>query len=93
MTGKPDFLIPPHVYFTEVDGQMVLLNLDNEQYFGLDEVGTNMITRLTEQSSDTALTDLIEEYEVDPDVLRRDMLDLVDKLLTAGLLIRSEPPN
>lgn len=92
-TDKPAFVFPSHVYVTEVDGQMVLLNLESEQYFGLDEVGTNIITRLTAQSSETALTDLIEEYDVDPEVLRRDARDLVDKLLAEGLLMRRESPD
>lgn len=92
-TGKPDFVFPPHVYYTEVDGQMVLLNLESEQYFGLDAVGSNIVTRLTEQSSEKALTDLMDDYKVDPEVLRRDIDDLVDKLLTAGLLMRLERPD
>lgn len=89
-TDKPDFGFPPHVYVTEVDGEMVLLNLDSEVYFGLDSVGTDIINRLTAQSSEMALTELIDHYDVDPQVLRRDVDDLVGKLLAAGLLERVE---
>jgi hypothetical protein len=92
-TGKPDFAFPPHVYFREVDGQMVLLNLENEQYYGLDPVGTDIVNRLTQQSAEMALTDLMDDYEVDPEVLRRDVDDLIGKLLTAGLLERLERPS
>lgn len=86
----PDYIFPPHVYNRAVDGQMVLLNLETEQYFGLDAVGTNIVTRLTEQSSESAIEDLLVDYQVDPQVLRRDIEELLEKLMAAGLLERSE---
>lgn len=33
---------PPHVLIRQVEGESVMLNLQNERYFGLDEVGTRM---------------------------------------------------
>jgi hypothetical protein len=69
---------------------MVLLNLQTEEYFGLDPVGTNIVTRLTEQSSESAIEDLLVDYQVDPQVLRTDIEELVEKLMGAGLLVRSE---
>lgn len=90
MTGeqapRPDFAFPAHVYFKEVDGQMVLLNLENEQYYGLDPVGTDIVKRLTAQPTEAALVDLIADYEVEPAVLRQDVAELVNKLVAAGLL-------
>ncbi|HKY48350.1 MAG TPA: PqqD family protein [Acidimicrobiia bacterium] len=86
----PDYFFPPHVYNRAVDGQMVLLNLETEQYFGLDAVGTNIVTRLTEQSPESAIEDLLGDYQVDPQVLRRDIEELLEKLMAAGLLVRSE---
>ena len=86
----PDYFFPPHVYNRAVDGQMVLLNLQTEEYFGLDAVGTNIVTRLTEQSSESAIEDLLVDYQVDPQVLRTDIEGLVEKLMEAGLLVRSE---
>lgn len=91
--GKPDFGFPPHVYTTEVGGQMLLLNFESEQYFGLDAVGTNIVTRLTKQSSESALTDLENDYEVDVEILRHNVDHLVEKLLTAGLLMRFGRPD
>ena len=87
-TAKPEFGFPPHVYFREVDGQMVLLNLENEEYFGLDPVGTNIVNHLTDKPSEVAMAVLASQYEVDPEVLRQDVAELVEKLLEAGLLER-----
>lgn len=89
-TGRPAFEIPPQVLFREVDGQMVLLDLDTEQYFGLNEVGSHIVKRLTEEPWDEAFTALIEDYDVDSDVLRRDIDDLIAALLDAGLLQPAE---
>lgn len=84
----PEFGFPPHVYFREIDGQMVLLNLENEEYFGLDPVGTNIVNHLTDEPYDAAMADLANQYEVDREVLRQDVAELVETLLAAGLLER-----
>jgi hypothetical protein len=86
---RPDYVIPSQVFFRDVDGQMVLLNLDTEQYFGLDAVGANIITRLTESSWDDAIAALLVDYEVDETVLRSDVEELVAALIEAGLLERT----
>jgi len=67
---------------------MVLLNLESEQYYGLDEVGARILTRITEAPLDTAIASLESDYEVDPAVLRRDIDNLIEQLTGAGLLER-----
>ncbi len=89
-SASPAFEIPPQVLYREVDGQMVLLNLETEQYFGLNEVGAHIVTRLTQRPFDEALAALTDDFEVDPSVLHRDVDDLVRELLQAGLL---KPPG
>ena len=84
--SSPAFAIPAHVYYREVDGQMVLLNLDTEEYYGLSEVGAAIVTRVTEEPWEEALATLTDRYDVDPDVLRSDIDELVADLVTAGLL-------
>jgi len=43
--------IPAHVLVRQLAGESVLLNLQTERYFGLDEVGTRMWTHLTSSVS------------------------------------------
>lgn len=88
-TGRPSFEIPPQVLYREVDGQMVLLNLETEQYYGLNEVGAHIVTRLTAQPFEAALAALTDDFEVDVTVLHRDIDNLVGELVQAGLLKRS----
>lgn len=86
--AHPEYQIPDQVYLREVNGQLVLLNLDTEQYFGLDEVGAVMVDKLTEVPVATALAELLAMFDVDPDRLRADVDNLVASLLGAGLLER-----
>jgi hypothetical protein len=78
--------IPDHVMFRELQGESVLLNLDTETYFGLDDVGTRMWAVLAEAATvGQAYEILLEEFDVDPDTLRKDLGALVDQLVEKGL--------
>ena len=87
--GRPSFEIPTWVLRREVDRQMVLLNVESEQYFGLNEVGADIVARVTEQPLDEAVADLMNDYEVDPEVLLRDIHNVIDDLVREGLLGRT----
>lgn len=79
--------VPESVLITETAGEAVLLDLESEHYFGLNEVGTRMWQALTETGSvDAAHAVLAAEFDVDADTLRRDLDALVEELLAAGLL-------
>jgi hypothetical protein len=78
----------PGVLVRELDGEAVLLNVQTEQYYGLDEVGTRMWAVLTGSSSiQAALETLLAEYEVDAATLERDLLQLAQDLVAADLLV------
>ena len=78
---------PEHVMFRELDGEAVLLNLQNEMYYGLDEVGTRMWTLLTTSDSVQAAMDaMLEEFDVTPEILEQDVAKMIKELQTNGLL-------
>jgi Coenzyme PQQ synthesis protein D (PqqD) len=79
--------VPAHVLVQEIGGESVLLNLENERYFGLDETGTRMWAALTTaRSIQSAYDSLLAEYEVDAERLRSDVQELVAKLMENGLV-------
>jgi hypothetical protein len=79
--------VPENVMFRELEGEAVILDLDSESYFGLDEVGTRMWLALTGAASvQEAFDELAGEYEVAPDTLRKDLDELLAALLDRGLL-------
>ncbi|HTA46539.1 MAG TPA: PqqD family protein [Bryobacteraceae bacterium] len=80
-------MIGDSVLYQELEDEVVLLNMANQQYYGLNDVGAQMWKTLMEIPSVTAALDrLTELYEVDPDVLDADLHRLVRELLEAGLL-------
>ena len=82
--------VPDGVLISRLQEEAVILNLESERYFGLDDVGTRFLTVLTtSESIDSALQQLGAEYDVDPQVLRQDLLALVENLVDQGLLIRT----
>ena len=81
--------IPDDVLISKLQEESVILNLDSERYFGLDDVGTRFLSVLTTSDTiETAFERLRNEYDVDPQVLRSDILALVENLVEQGLLIR-----
>jgi hypothetical protein len=80
-------VVPSHVLVRFLDKESVLLNIETERYFGLDETGTRMWQLLTVAPKiEVAYQQLLEEYDVQPELLRENLADLVSRLLENGLL-------
>ena len=79
--------VPPHVLVRFLEQESVLLNLETEQYFGLDITGTRMWQLVTAaQSIDAAYRELLVEFDAEPELLRSDLTELLGRLLDHGLL-------
>ena len=75
------------VFAQEVDGEMVLLDMNSENYFGLDAVGTDIWQAMQEKETlQEVLETLLEQYDVEEEVLKKDLLNFVDKLQESGLV-------
>jgi hypothetical protein len=84
--------VPEDVLVQVLDGESVLLNLQNEQYYGLDDIGTRMWEVLAaSQSIEEAYRVLLAEYQVEPEQLRQDLQVLLEKLVEHGLVELSNP--
>ena len=81
------FKISEEVLSQEVNGETVLLDLEGESYFGLNEVGTR-IWQLLQSTPTVAETidTLSDEYDVKREQLETDVSDLLDRLADAGLI-------
>lgn len=79
--------VPDGILFRELNGESVILSLDSETYFGLDEVATRTWELLrTGVTIQAAYETLCSEYEVDSEQLRRDLEELLDQLIGHKLL-------
>ena len=82
--------VPDDVLISNLQDESVILNLDSERYYGLDNVGTRFLSVLTTSDTiESAYERLRNEYDVDPQILRTDLLALIENLIDQGLLIRT----
>ena len=83
--------VPDGVLISHLQEESVILNLESERYFGLDDVGTRFLTVLTtSESIEAAYEQLVDEYDVDPKrATSRICSSLVENLVDQGLLIRA----
>ena len=71
----------------ELDGEAVILELGSGTYFGLNDVGTRVWALIGERRSLRQVFDaLTQEYDVSPETLERDLVELVEKLRAKGLV-------
>ena len=85
--GRERAAVPAHVLVRLLDRESVLLNLDTERYFGLDETGTRMWQLLTTLPTiDAAYHELLAEFDVEPGLLRANLTELLERLVENGLL-------
>jgi Coenzyme PQQ synthesis protein D (PqqD) len=67
--------------------ESAILNLKNSMYYGMNPVGTRIWTLLKEPRSVGQLRDtLLNEYQVDAALCERDLLDLLRKMKSEGLI-------
>ena len=79
-------ILSENVFAQEVDDEMMLMNMQNEHYFGLDSTGAVFWQTLQEKERlQEVLEDLLEMYDVEEDVLKKDLVGFVEKLVANGL--------
>lgn len=83
------FICSKNTISQEIDGETVLLDMDGENYFGLNTVGTRIWQLLPEpRSPEEIFSILILEYDVEEERLKADIAGIIEQLLTNGLVTR-----
>ena len=85
--------IPEEVYTQEIEDETILLDIQSGKYFGLDPVGTRMWQLLRQHGVlRPAYETLLNEYDVTPERLETDLIDLTANMIEKGLAkIQSDP--
>jgi len=79
--------LSPDVISQEVSGETVLLDLESENYFGLDEVGTRIWQLIKETNELQSIFDtLMKEYDVSEARLQLDLTTLLTEIEGLGLV-------
>ena len=71
----------------EVGDELVMLNIADENYFGMNSIGAQIMKLAQSPVALKAIVDsLFAEYEVERDLLERDIRLIACELIEAGLL-------
>ena len=66
------------IVFTDLDDTIVMMDVDEGQYYELDQVGAHIWTLLeTSQTAADLCNALAAKFDVDPDTCRRDTLEFL----------------
>ena len=87
MNLNQNIILSPEVISQEVSGETVLLDLESENYFGLDEVGTRIWQLMKETNDLQAIYQtLLAEYDVSEERLQQDLDTLLGEISGLGLV-------
>jgi hypothetical protein len=79
--------LSPHITLQKSDDGAILFDRTGEAYYELDEVGMRLWQLLVENGDfDAALAQLLSEYEVEEEVLRRELLELLEDMAQSDLV-------
>lgn len=77
----------PAIIFTELDDTVVMMDADEGRYHELDPVGAHIWALLeAERSVASICAALLVEYEVTPEVCRRDVLAFLTRGIELGIV-------
>jgi hypothetical protein len=71
----------------DINSEAIILNLQDGRYYGLDPVGALIWERIqTPARVSDVVADLLNEFEVEPEQCRDDVLSLLNELAGRGLV-------
>ena len=89
--NEPRIKTSGNVLIQKVAHEAVLLDLDSQSYFGLDEVGTLIWEAVSDGRTESEIVArIVEEFDVDAKTARRDLQEFLERL-SADRLITTEP--
>jgi hypothetical protein len=77
-----------NTFMKELEGEAVLLNLQNNQYYRLDQESLRMFqVMITSRDLGAAFDSLLGEYMVSPEQLWEDLVSFVIELQNNGIIV------
>lgn len=71
----------------QVDGEIVMMSVANEQYYGLDTVGSRIWELIAQPRSAFEVCEiLLSEFQVDRDTCQRDVLNFMERLYAEKII-------
>jgi len=74
--------------FTEIDGEIVMLNLENNEYYGLNKTASKIWNLLKEPIAFSSIVEiLLKEFDVDRKTCEEEVKSFLNELLEKKLII------
>jgi hypothetical protein len=84
--------VSPNVIYEELEGQVVLLQLEGGRYYQLNESGARIWALIQEHGElEKVQKAMADEYDVDAEVAHRDVERIVEELTTRGMVTVEQP--
>ena len=85
------FSFAPDVVVQVINGEALILKLQEEEVFSLNETGARVAQLIGDgRSLDAVIDTLTAEYETSRQDIEREVTDLVQTLVSKGLVVRRE---
>ena len=82
-------IINSNIIARDLQGEMVLLNKENGDYFTLNSMGSEIYNLISDGMETGDIIDLLfEKYEIEHDKLRTDILAIIDDMKEKNILIK-----
>ncbi len=84
---KQTFHTSSDILSQDIDSETIILDMKSENYFGLNNVGSDVLEILKSGADyETLLKTLQDRYDVEPASLEKDITELLQQLLDAGII-------
>lgn len=83
----PAYKLSSDILLQEVANEIVILNLADGQYYGLNEIGARVIQLMSRGENIDSITEtLLQEFDVEQAVLEKDIQTLIEELRQHALV-------
>lgn len=87
ISKKQTFYLSQEVLAQEIDGESILLDMSSEKYFGLNDVGSQILSQIQKGSNlETITNHLLTIYNVEEKQLKIDIIELLQQLLDKKII-------
>lgn len=81
----------PNAIESEIDGDVVLMNLDNNEYYSMDNIGSTIWKMLEEPKTIAEILEqLMEIYDVSAETCEKDTMKFLNQLLDKKIIVADE---
>ena len=90
MLSTPEYTLCENISLTEVDDELVLLDLNNGAYYGLNHIGADLLRALqNKQPLSLTIRQISERYQMDSAQVQIDIDELLAQLMKNHLLLKT----